>query len=181
MGKKYIIELEDKPFESTELHLEGDEILWRVKGFRSLVFDQSGLDKLTEYDAAVEQESAYKKGLEDAWNAARTIAGMSKYELVECFGTLPLLRNAQADKMDLTPEQVIDKLKEFEKRQELSIGDEIIWRDGNKSVVIEKDDDSFTDLDVNGYVSKQDISVDGYSKTGRHYDEVEKLLGAIRK
>lgn len=178
MGKKYIIELEDKPFIYPASQIEYDETLWRVKGFRSLVFDPKGLDRLTEYDA-VEQESAYKKGLEDAWNAARTIAGMSKYEMVECFGTLPLLRNAKADKM--TPEQVIDKLQEFKKRQELSIGDEIIWSDGNKSVVIEKDGDSFTDLDVNGYVSKQDISVDGYSKTGRHYDEIEKLLGAMRK
>lgn len=179
MGKKYIIELEDKPFHTDAEDVSFvDDKLWRVKGFRSLVFDPNGLDKLTEY-AAIDQESAYKKGLEDAWNAARTIAGMSKYEMVECFGTLPLLRNEQADKM--TPEEVIDKLKEFEQRQELSIGDEIIWRDGSKSVVIDRDDCFFTELDVNGCVSKQDINGGGYSKTGRHYDQIEKLLGALRR
>ena len=178
MGKKYIIELEDKPFENTALPIEDDETLWRVKGFRSLVFDEYGLAKLTEY-AETDQESAYKKGLEDAWDAARTIAGMSRYEMADCFGTLPLLRNAQADKM--TPEEVLDKLKEFEQRQELSIGDEIIWRDGSKSVVIDRDDVFFTELDVNGCVSKQDINGGGYSKTGRHYAEVEKLLGALKK
>ena len=179
MGKKYIIELEDKPFESTALHIEGDEILYKVKGFRSLVFDEYGLAKLTEYDAEIDQESAYKKGLEDAWNAARTIEGMSRYEMVECFGTLPLLRNEQADKM--TPEEVIDKLKEFEQRQEPSIGDEIIWRDGSKSVVIDRDDGYFTELNAYGGVSKQDIYGGGYSKTGRHYDQIEKLLGELRR
>ena len=41
MGKKYIIELEDAPF----VDVNGDQ-LWRVKGFRSLVFDSEGLKRL---------------------------------------------------------------------------------------------------------------------------------------
>ena len=40
MGKKYIIELEDKPIGNG---------LWKVRGFNSLVFDQNGLNKLKEY------------------------------------------------------------------------------------------------------------------------------------
>lgn len=47
MGKKYIIELEDAPFVS----IDGDR-LWRVKGFRSLVFDSEGLKRLTPADTA---------------------------------------------------------------------------------------------------------------------------------
>ena len=42
MGKKYIIELEDAPF----VDINGGR-LWRVKGFRSLVFDSEGLKRLT--------------------------------------------------------------------------------------------------------------------------------------
>lgn len=42
---KYIIELEDKPFIS-----EHGEELYRAKGFKSLVFDQSGM---TRYECAV--------------------------------------------------------------------------------------------------------------------------------
>ena len=42
MGKKYIIELEDAPF----VDVNGER-LWRVKGFRSLVFDSDGLKRLT--------------------------------------------------------------------------------------------------------------------------------------
>ena len=42
MGKKYTIELEDAPF----VDVNGDQ-LWRVKGFRSLVFDSEELKRLT--------------------------------------------------------------------------------------------------------------------------------------
>ena len=45
MGKKYIIELCEKPMENEN----GDDI-WRVKGFNTLVFDQNGLNKLEEYN-----------------------------------------------------------------------------------------------------------------------------------
>lgn len=37
---KYIIDVEDKPFTN------GDGEVYRVKGFRSLFFDENGLDKL---------------------------------------------------------------------------------------------------------------------------------------
>lgn len=48
MGKKYIIELCDKPMKT-----ENGGDIWRVKGFNTLVFDQNGLDKLKEYEEAV--------------------------------------------------------------------------------------------------------------------------------
>ena len=38
---KYVLELEDKPFVS-----ESGEELYRAKGFKSLVFDKNGIDKL---------------------------------------------------------------------------------------------------------------------------------------
>jgi len=49
MGKKYIIELEDAPFAD----VNGDQ-LWRVKGFRSLVFDSEGLKRLTPAATAID-------------------------------------------------------------------------------------------------------------------------------
>lgn len=42
---KYIIEIEDDPFGS----IESSDMLWRAKGFKSLVFDKKGLEKLTPY------------------------------------------------------------------------------------------------------------------------------------
>ena len=46
MGKKYIIELEDKPF----LNCDNSSEVWRVKGFNALFFDQNGIERLTPYD-----------------------------------------------------------------------------------------------------------------------------------
>ena len=48
MGKKYIIELCEKPMKN-----ENGNDIWRVKGFNTLVFDQNGLDKLEEYNEPV--------------------------------------------------------------------------------------------------------------------------------
>lgn len=42
---KYIIELEEDPFVS----LDSADVLYRAKGFKSLVFDARGLQKLTPY------------------------------------------------------------------------------------------------------------------------------------
>lgn len=60
MGKKYIIELEEKPFYSGEPMIIGVEItaerLYRVKGFKSLVFDEEGLKRLTPYEEPKPQE-----------------------------------------------------------------------------------------------------------------------------
>lgn len=44
MGKKYVIEIIEKPFKDDA----GREV-WRAKGFNTLYFDQNGLDKLEEY------------------------------------------------------------------------------------------------------------------------------------
>ena len=48
MGKKYIIELEDANYVNGSSYK--DDILYRVKGFKSLVFDKEGLEKLEPYE-----------------------------------------------------------------------------------------------------------------------------------
>ena len=72
MGKKYIIELEEAKYVNGSSYK--DDILWRVKGFKSLVFDQKGLDKLTSFesltkemlDKEIEQrKKEYNRGFEE--------------------------------------------------------------------------------------------------------------------
>ena len=50
---RYIIELEEIPFVRTKFCIGADkletEMLYRVKGFNSLVFDKKGIEKLTPY------------------------------------------------------------------------------------------------------------------------------------
>ena len=61
--RKYIIEIEGEPFVKLSA-LFGKEGLYRAKGFKSLVFDQVGLGKLTPLDK--ELEEAYLQGKHDA-------------------------------------------------------------------------------------------------------------------
>ena len=56
---KYIIEIEDEPFVRKSA-LYGEEALYRANGFKSLVFDETGLKKLTplpEYMSKYKPES----------------------------------------------------------------------------------------------------------------------------
>ena len=57
MGKKYIIELCEKPMKN-----ESGNDIWRVKGFNTLVFDQNGLDKLEEYKEPEKEMHKFKVG-----------------------------------------------------------------------------------------------------------------------
>ena len=57
MGKKYVIELCDKPMKN-----ENGCDIWRVKGFNTLVFDQIGLDKLKEYKEPEKETHELKVG-----------------------------------------------------------------------------------------------------------------------
>lgn len=75
MGTKYIIEVEDKPFELLSEDGFTSEKLFRVKGFNSLVFDWNGLNMLTPYtepDLERVREEAnkigYEKGYRDGVN-----------------------------------------------------------------------------------------------------------------
>ena len=53
MGKKYIIEFEDKPFGNG---------LYKAKGFNSLVFDQNGLDRLTPLEEEIKVGDIVREG-----------------------------------------------------------------------------------------------------------------------
>lgn len=63
---KYIIEIEDEPFgRNDDPNIpHGMDVLYKAKGFNSLVFDQFGLDKLTPLDK--ELKEAYLQGKHDA-------------------------------------------------------------------------------------------------------------------
>ena len=133
MGDKYIIELEDKPF-----HKEDGDFLYRVKGFNSLVFDMTGISKLTPYtepdleqvrkeayqkgyetgyedgynEPGKNQQEAYQRGLADAWEAARKIADMPYDEGERIFGVTGwhIIEKRTAD-------EVIEELKAREQVQ----------------------------------------------------------------
>lgn len=80
--KKFIIEIEDDPFIRYEC-FPGEEKLYIAKGFKSLVFDKNGLDKLTPYD----ESAAELRGAEKAWEMAKKISIMPDEAKKEVWGT----------------------------------------------------------------------------------------------
>lgn len=139
MGKKYVIELEDKAFSQSEAPLTEDEILYRVKGFRSLVFDQNGLDKLKPLKDEIKEtyDRGYAQGLIQGKVDART------------------------------------------KTEAIRVGDEVeVIDSGNKYVIAWIDRLSYCGFSYDGVNCV--LQADDVRKTGRHFDEVEKLLEAMR-
>jgi hypothetical protein len=75
-GDKFVIEIGAERL--------GDPILYRIKGFNTLVFDDNGLDRLEQVNGGPTLRDAYdegyKKGLRDAWGCARIIANFDSAE-----------------------------------------------------------------------------------------------------
>ena len=195
MGDKYIIEIEDKPF-----HNEDGDFLYRVKGFNSLVFDMTGISKLTPYtEPALEQvrkeaydkgfedgkelcplpevchNNAYQNGLSDAWEAARKIADMpyGDGEKIFSVGGWHIIEKCTAD-------EVIEKLKTYE-QEEFHVGDEFENENGKKFVVTKmngKEIDRYIDDDGNTY--RMNVKYKVMRKTGRHFPEIDAVLEKMR-
>ncbi|MEE0898962.1 MAG: hypothetical protein U0L88_15210 [Acutalibacteraceae bacterium] len=207
MGKKYIIELEDKPF-----HSGNGDFLYRVKGFNSLVFDMTGVGKLTPYtEPDLEQvrkeayedgyktakvqcniqaekdlrevgERHYQKGLSDAWDAARKVVALSTVDRREVFGSEYMYSILEKH----TAAEAIEKLKAYEQERdaEIKVGDEVNAFERKPFIVTGfgyGDDDT---VYCHGFVTENGISTitkkDECVKTGRHFPEIAKVLKEIK-
>lgn len=135
MGIKYIIEMEDKPFELLSEDGLTSEKLFRVKGFNSLVFDWNGLNMLTlytepdleqvrkeAYDKCMDEaemsayklyspkiDKAYQRGLSDAWDAARKIAKLDTDEQKRLFGCFGIYFVAH----EYSASECIEKIRQY--------------------------------------------------------------------
>ena len=126
------------------------------------------------------QSEDYKRGMKDAWAAARALfSDMSDSEVSHMF---PEQWNNGGFKalMEMSPEYAINRLKENHIITELMSGDEIEWKDGTKAVVlVVGTDGSFYELNENGFVDHQyvpDDEMPGYRKTGRNLTEIASVI-----
>lgn len=142
MGNKYIIELEEVPFaqDIEQGPARGVVMLWRVKGFNSLVFDANGLDKLksaedaldsayahgrtsaeAEYYAAIEEEKAkaFDWGLDTAWQVAKAIGKMSDDEVENMFETGGATNTLYGVIDNHSAQEALRILKQKEKEEEM--------------------------------------------------------------
>lgn len=83
---KYIIEIEEEPLvRKSALH--GEDAVYRAAGFKSLVFDKVGLEKLTPYCPA-NDESSYEQGIHDAWSLVQEIDNFNMKDYEEVFDNM---------------------------------------------------------------------------------------------
>lgn len=166
MGEKYVIELEDEVFYNGELPFDGSETLYRVKGFRSLVFDQNGLERLTPY-IEPDDEGSYNRGLNDAWNCVQWLWNHNR---------------ALDVKWD-----VKRMIEEYKKQslyeEEFQVGDEIETLDNaNKAIVtyVYMTDGAIEFMYESGIYGTCPPAVNKYwRKTGRHYPQIAEVLDAM--
>lgn len=146
--------------------------LARIKGFRTLIFDQNGLDKLTPYDP----DEAYQRGLNDAWDLADDVSH-NRGNILDILGC-PTFGVAFKQ---LTASEAIQKLKEYEELQkvekEIRVGDEVTRCD-RKGVVTRIDHDKCNVCWSTGETGWHSIS--DLTKTGRSFPEIVEALKKMR-
>lgn len=108
-GDKFVIEIEQKIEEAG---------LYKIKGFKSLVFDDYGLNQIGQMVRGVDQ-FAYNKGLADAWKIATMIyksayhGGLKGFEVKKYFG-------CTIDEIHKLPiQEVVKGFKHYEEDQNL--------------------------------------------------------------
>lgn len=180
MGKKYIIELEDEPFGRNDDpdFPHGMDLLWRVKGFNSLVFDENGLSKLTPLSKmnAGEGYERYKAGMDAAWEAARKLETMTMWEIERTF---PDISDTAFICNQITAKEAIENLKDYElKANAIRLFDEVRWdypEDEPVFIVtqIEEDKSIVSGIALDGQ-PYMDVPIEECHRTGKHFDNFEK-------
>ena len=179
MSKKYIIEIEEEPVTKNGVEL------WKACGFNALVFDQNGLDKLTEFDANKYDfdevyDEAYKNGLDDAWKAAKKLVWETCIEDLETMGFLKKDETCESGKVleKYTAAEAIAKLKKYEQKQKsIQVGDVVTMGKARIGIVTRVFYDSERHYNVvwsdgnTGFYGESDLT-----KTGRHFQEIEQML-----
>ena len=210
MGKKYIIELESEPFKQ---YVGIDEPLYRVKGFNSLVFDMTGIGKLTPYtepdleqvrkeayqkgyetgyedgynEPGKNQQEAYQRGLNDAWEAVRRIefsvgnGGLLTDTIAEIFGT-PIPNRVLRD---FTASEAIEKIRQYEQdKEEIKVGDEVEnTQTGVKFIVTHLWKNNLGEQGVSGFnqeCSAFSTTLDLVVKTGHAFPEIAAIFEKMR-
>lgn len=187
MGKKYVIELEDVSFVE-DLPLPGER-LYRVKGFKGLVFDKFGLSKLRPLDDALReaerkgQDEAKMEGAEEAWKLARwAFSEAYDSDLADAFpyewnngGFNRIMKLSFADAKKKYDAWATGK-------DNIQIGDEVEYIETKQKGVVWIVDDNY----VEGFYTEGTTVIGGFfwykteiRKTGRYFPELAEMLKKI--
>ena len=185
-GDKFVIEI-DEVFRNDADDIIHEEELYRIRGFKSLVFDDYGLDKLHQAITPAEDglvdmakvTEAYNKGLEDAWELAKKIVvdckDMTGKEFQDIFGYY-----LHEVFVNYTPQEALAKLEAYEKEQaEIKVGDVVQVKNGYEFLVthISKEKTHYFGITTTGdtYTS---VHISELTNTGKHID-IQSVLQQI--
>ena len=191
---KYIIEIA----EEYEKYFKGVLICGTADGkFAVDVIAREDLEELNsdyinEHYGSL-QDEAYQRGLDDAWEAAQRVVcrteagGMTLDTLQKVFGVISPVIIMQSN----TAQEAIDKIKAYDDKHfdRIEVGDEVVFEtEGAEPFVIlhKYYDDAGHPSGYRYFVYAQNGEVlifnegDGPKKTGRHFQETNKLLEAMR-
>lgn len=137
------------------------------------------------------QDTAYQRGLEDAWEAARKIADMwtriDNDELLAIFGITERIGHSTIRSLfeKQTANEAMLELEAYEEKQkaddEIKVGDEVETKDGKRFVVTTFGSGFDGDIAVGVCADGLGLGVDlkELHKTGRHFD-IEMILEDMR-
>lgn len=181
MGKKYIIELlDDCPSEFKGIIVFGLTPEGQISAEPIPVED---LPPYTEPDLEQVIKEAYQKGLSDAWDAAMKICliesegGLSSNTVCNIFNT-EYYRDALRD---YTPAEAIEKIRQYEEKEEIKVGDEVKSIESGWTAIVTKSEEGHLTLMgdsgaiANGYDAKY------FVKTGRHFPEIAVVLQKMKE
>ena len=167
MSKKYIIEIEDEPFvRKSAVH--GEEDVYRAVGFKSLVFDKVGLEKLTPMS---EENKISDEVFDDIWENSQDCTWNFVKELSRC--NIGFLRKLYGDDIngigDIVNRYTFSEAEEKYSAHHMRVGDEVMWDGANWIITHIDDDDKFVDaIRQEGKTGLLPINL--VEKTGRRFE-----------
>lgn len=175
---KYVIEIEDVPFGRNDDPVipHGMDELYRARGFKSLVFDQNGLNKLTPYTEPDEDEIRQRVE-QEVWEFADKYYNMNDIDFDDCCDS----------EVQSSYSEAKAKYEEWRKQKdEIRVGDEVTFKPNDaKGIVIWCHvPDVYADVDKYAVFTGNFVEycpIEWLTKTGRVFPEVAELLKKMKE
>lgn len=193
MTGKYIVELKDRetlykaaiggngePYISTAMknvYKEPDLDAIRNEAYEKGVQDTK--QHWVDAPRSCAYKLGYENGLKAAWEAARKISTMDSPTRDEIFG-LVITSNILDEN---SASEVIEKILQYEQEQQIQVGDEVVFYNGEKCVVTVVGDGQVAEvMDKGGFSMRMDDGLrNSMKKTGRHFPEIVEVLKKMKE
>ena len=185
MSKTYIAHLPERYIEKRSDGEEWLQMPVNVSGHELTIKTVIPLTPYAEPDLAQVMKETYQRGLNDAWDAARKITGsvmdgcFNYNELNVLFGS----KYPESIINKYSAYECIEKIRQYEQEQQIQVGDEVVFYNGEKCVVTVVEDGQVAEvMDKGGFSMRMDDGLrNSMKKTGRHFPEIVKVLKKMQE